>query len=96
MPLEIQRTVLVYRLWDDDDVRAVCEDHAAAGWLAMKTCALRDGAVEWHVSLQNAATRQQITAPTSDVIVSDLVTVVAQNVEQYNAANPDNQISQSS
>lgn len=92
MPLQIQRTVLVYRLWDDGDVTALGEDHAANAWLAMKTWALRDGAVECHVTLQNSATRQQVTAPTCDLIVSDLVTVVAQTVEEYNAANPDNQI----
>jgi len=91
MPLQIQRTATVYRLWDDDDIHALFEDHADAGWLCTLTC-LKDTAVVWQVSLQNTAARQFVTAPKSSVVVSDLTTVVAQTVSEYNAANPDNMI----
>lgn len=91
MPLQIQRTATVYRLWDDDDIRALFEDHAGAGWLCTITC-LKDTVVVWQVSLQNAATRQLVTANRDGVVVSDLVTVQAQTVSEYNAANPGNTI----
>lgn len=92
MPLQIQRTATVYRLWDDDDVHALFEDHAAAGWLCTLTCMGDGSGLTWQVSLQNSAARQVITAPTSSVVVSDQVTVQAQTVAEYNAANPGNTI----
>lgn len=92
MPLIIQRTATVYRLWDDDDLRQLFEDHAAADWLCVLNCGKEDGQVTWQVGLQNTAARQVVTALRDQVVVSDLVTVIAQSVEDYNAANPDNMI----
>ena len=87
MPLQIQRTATVYQLWDDSDVQALFEDHAEAGWLCTLTC-LKDTVVRWQVSLQNSATRQLVSAPRTDVVVSDLVTVESLTVSAYNTANP--------
>lgn len=95
MPLQIQRTATVYRLWDDDDIHALFEEHAAAGWLCTLTC-LKDSVVRWQVSLQNSATRQLVTAALGEVIVSDLVTVQAQSVDDYNAGHPNDMIEQES
>jgi hypothetical protein len=92
MPLEIQRTALVYRLWDDADLAALFEAHADADWLCTMTCGKEDGVVVWRVGLQNTAARQHITATRDQVIVSDLSTAFAQTVEYYNAANPGNMI----
>ena len=92
MPLTIQRTATVYRLWDDDDIHALFEDHAAQDWLCVLNCGKEDGVVSWRVGLQNTGARQVIDADRTKVVVSDLVTVIAQTVEEYNAANPDNTI----
>lgn len=92
MPLVIQRTATVYRLWDDDDVHALFEDHASAGWLCTLTCTKSDSSVVWQVSLQNSSTRQLVQAPRADVVVSDLVTVEAQTLLAYNLAHPDDMI----
>jgi hypothetical protein len=92
MPLQIQRTATVYRLWDDDDVNALFEDHATADWLCTINCAKEDGVVVWRFGLQNTAARQVVTATRDHVVVSDLVTASAQTVADYNAANPDNLI----
>lgn len=93
MPLQIQRTATVYRLWDEADAKAVCEDHAREGWLAEWKCIRQDGGLLlWVLSLQKTATKQLVSAPESHVIVSDFATVVAQTVEEYNDANLDNMI----
>ena len=95
MPLQIQRTATVYRLWDDGDVHELFEDHAAVDWLCTLNCAKDSGVVVWQVGLQNTAARQVVTATRDHVVVSDLVTVVAQTVAEYNAANPGNMIEES-
>jgi hypothetical protein len=46
----------------------------------------------WQVNMQKAATRQQITAPLTEVVVSDLVSVQAMTVAEFNAAYPDDAI----
>ena len=92
MPLQIQRTATVYRLWDDDDLRELFEDHAANDWLCALNCEKEDGVTVWRVGLQNTGARQVVTATREQVIVSDFVTVIAQTVDEYNAAHPDNTI----
>lgn len=92
MPLEIQRTALVYRLWDDSDVADLFNDHAEADWLCSMTCGKEGEAVVWQIGLQNSAARQHVTATREQVVVSDLATAYSQSVEDYNAANPDNMI----
>ena len=88
----ISRPVSVFRLWDNDDLRECFADHAAVGWVC-SLAAYRDGdTVVWSVGLQNNASRVQLTAGLSDVVVSDLVTVVTQTVDEFNAANPGNEI----
>jgi hypothetical protein len=42
--------------------------------------------------MQNSATRQQLTVPLTDVVVSDLVSVQAMTVAEFNAAHPDDAI----
>ena len=92
MPLVIQRTASVYRLWNDDDVRELFESHANAGWLCTVTC-IKDGdGVVWQVTLQNSSTRQLVQAPPSDVVISDLVTVESQTLLAYNLSNPNDVI----
>ena len=90
MPLQIQRTALVYRLWVQSDVSALFEDHAALGWLCTLTFVPPE--LVWQVAMQKAATRQQIAAPLTDVVVSDLVSVQAMTVAEFNAAYPDDVI----
>jgi hypothetical protein len=90
MPLVIQRSATVYRLWVQSDVSALFEDHAAAGWLCTLTCVPPD--MVWQVAMQKAATRQQITSPLTEVVVSDLVSVQAMTVADFNAAYPDDVI----
>ena len=92
MPLQIQRTATVYRLWDDEDLRELFEDHAANDWLCALNCEKEDTVVVWRVGMQNTEARQVVTATRDQVIVSDLVTVLAQNLADYNTANPDNTI----
>lgn len=92
MPLIIQRTATVYRLWDDEDVHALFEDHAAADWLCTLNCGKESDVVTWRVAMQHTANRQVVAALRDEVIVSDLVTVIAQSVQDYNEANPDNTI----
>lgn len=96
MPLQIQRTATVYRLWDSGDVTALFEAHAADGWVCQTTCHKDGDSLTWVVSLQKSDTRQLVTATLSDVVVSDLVTVYAQTVGDYNAANPDQPIEEGS
>lgn len=88
MPLQIQRTANVYLLWDDGDVKLLFEELSAADWI----CTLTVVHGVWQVSLQKTATRQHVIAPTSDVVISDGMTVLAQTVEEYNADHPDNMI----
>lgn len=95
MPLQIQRTATVYRLWDDDDLKAVFVDHLPAGWLTTLTFASDGGDPAFRLVIQNSATRQIVQAPLDHVIVSDLVTVVAQSVNDYNAEHPGNEIEES-
>jgi len=90
MPLVIQRSAAVYRLWVQSDVSALFEDHAALGWLCTLTCVPPD--MVWQVAMQKAATRQQLTVPLTDVVVSDLVSVQAMTVAEFNAAYPDDVI----
>jgi hypothetical protein len=90
MPLVIQRSAAVYRLWVQSDVSALFEDHAAVGWLCTLTCVPPE--MVWQVAMQKAATRQQITAPLPEVVVSDLVSVQAMSVAEFNAAYPDDAI----
>lgn len=94
MPLQIQRTATVYRLWDEEDLKAVFVDHLPGGWLTTLTYFKEKDTdvAEFRLTLQNAETRQIVTASLDGVVVSDLVTVVAQTVEQYNAENPDSVI----
>jgi hypothetical protein len=90
MPLVIQRSAKVYRLWVQSDVSALFEDHAAVGWLCTLTCVPPE--LVWQVSMQKAATRQLITAPLAGVVVSDLVSVQAMTVTEFNTAYPDDAI----
>ena len=90
MPLVIQRSATVYRLWVQSDVSALFEDHAALGWLCTLTCVPPE--LVWQVAMQKAATRQQITAPLTEVVVSDLVSVQAMSVAAFNTAYPDDAI----
>ena len=92
MPMQIQRPANVYLLWDDSDVRALFDDLSAAGWL----CTLTVAGGAWQVALQNTAAKQLVTAPTTHVVVSDSVTVYAQTVAEFNAANPDHMIEEGS
>lgn len=92
MPLTIQRTATVYRLWDDADLRDCFTDHAELGWVGSLVCAKETDTVTWVVRLQHSELRQLISASLEDVVVSDGVTVQAQTVTDYNTANPDNQI----
>jgi hypothetical protein len=93
MPLTIQRTASVYRLWDDDDLRTCFADHASVGWVCSLVCYQENGQTVWSVRLQNNDTRQLLSIPADDgVVVSDLVTVQTQTLLEYNAANPDNMI----
>ena len=92
MPLVIQRTATVYRLWNNDDVHDLFESHANAGWLCQTTC-IKDGdGVTWQVTLQKSDTRQLVQAPLGDVVISDLVTVESQTLLAYNLANPNDAI----
>lgn len=88
MALTITRTATVYRLWDNDDLRELFTLHADVGWVCSLVCSA-DG---WGVRLQNASTRQLISAVLGDVVVSDLVTVESQSVAVYNVAHPDDMI----
>ena len=92
MPLQIQRTATVYRLWDDQDLAELFDSHAAAGWLCSVSCGLEDQVVVWRVGLQHTANRVHVTALREGVVVSDGTTLVAQTVAEYNTANPDNMI----
>jgi hypothetical protein len=88
MPLQIQRTATVYRLWDDDDLKALFVDHLPGGWLTTLTYIRDNDVAGFRVMMQNAESRQQVTATLAQVVVSDLVSVVAQSVADYNAENP--------
>jgi hypothetical protein len=90
MPLVIQRSATVYRLWEQTDVSALFEDHAAVGWLCTLTCVPPE--LVWQVAMQKSATRQQLTVPLTDVVVSDLVSVQAMTVAEFNAEYPDDAI----
>jgi hypothetical protein len=90
MPLVIQRSAKVYRLWVQADVSALFEDHAAVGWLCTLTCVPPE--LVWQVAMQKAATRQMVTAPLTEVVVSDLVSVQAMTVAEFNAAYPNDAI----
>jgi hypothetical protein len=92
MPMVIQRTATVYRLWDHNDFAALFDDHANAGWLCTLTAQKPADVVVKQVALQNTQTRQLVNAQLTDVVVSDLVTVEAQTVAEYNVAHPDNAI----
>jgi hypothetical protein len=92
MPLQIQRTANVYQLWDDDDLKSVFVDHLEAGWLTTLTYTTVDGVAAFRLTMQNAESRQLVNASLDDVVVSDLVTVIAQTVDEYNEANPNNTI----
>jgi len=83
----ISRPVSVFRLWDNDDLRACFESLASSGWLCSLACA-----GQWSVQLQHNTNRLQATATLDDVIVSDGVSVEVQTVAAFNAANPGNQI----
>jgi hypothetical protein len=95
MPLQIQRVATVYQLSNPSDLWAVFQDHLPAGWLTTLTyCKAQesDPAPVFRLTMQNSETRQLVTASLSDVIVSDLMTVTAQTVSDYNAENPNNTI----
>lgn len=92
MPLQIQRTATVYRMWNDSDLRECFAVHADAGWVSSLVCAKDGASLVWGVRLQNADLRQQVAATLDDVVVSDGVTVQAFTVAAYNDANPDNLI----
>lgn len=92
MPLQIQRTASVYRLWDDHDLWELFSVLAATGWVCTVTAA---GAEPVSVQLQSTSTRQLVSATRSQVVVSDGVTVVAQSLGEFNAANPTNSIEES-
>lgn len=92
MPLQIQRSALVYRLWDDADLKELFADHIGADWLTTLTYVMDNGEPDFRLTMQNSKTRQIVTATLSDVIVSDFVTVMAQTVSEYNAANPEHTI----
>lgn len=91
MPLTITRTAQVYRLWDDDDLRTCFADHAEAGWTCSLIC-YKEETVLWGVRLQHNDSRTLLAPATSDVVVSDLVTVQTMSLEEYNSAHPDNMI----
>jgi hypothetical protein len=85
----------VYLLSNPSDLWAVFEDHLPAGWLTTLTyCKEKETDPEplFRLTMQNAETRQIVTTSLSGVVVSDLVTVIAQTVAEYNAANPTNTI----
>jgi hypothetical protein len=86
----------VYRLWDDDDLRELFASHADEGWVCSLVCGQEGSEITWAVRLQNNTSRQLLSASLSDVVVSDLVTVVAQSLDDYNAANPDAKIEEGS
>lgn len=89
MPLQIQRAATVYRMWVNDDVKELCVTHAAAGWLVTQTWFQQGDDVIHGTSLQKTATNQLVTATDLQVVVSDLVTVSALSVEDYNRTYSD-------
>lgn len=98
MPIEINRPVTVYRMWDMDDVRQCFEAHAESGWLCSLVCYPDEDhkgkpktvTAVWGVRLQQK--RTQIAATTDQVLLSDLTTVTAMNLADYNAEYPSDQI----
>lgn len=98
MPLQINRPVTVYRLWNMDDVRECFSVHAEAGWLCSLVCypdedrrgKLKKPDVQWGVRLQQK--RTQIAATLDQVLLSDLTTVTVMSLADYNAEYPDDQI----
>lgn len=88
MPLQIQRTATVYQLDDDTDLQDCFGALAESGWVCSLVCT-PDG---WSVRLQNNEQRILLTPERADVVVTDGVTVQTMTVEEYNTANPDNQI----
>ena len=96
MPLTIQRSATVYRLWDENDLRECFGVHAETGWVCSLVCAKENDTVVWAVRLQHSESRQLISAAVDDVVVSDGVTVQALTVAAYNTANPDNVIEEGS
>jgi len=84
MPIQISKPVTVYRLWDNDDLRAVFAALAQAGWLC--SLAASNDPVEWVVHLQHNTRRVQVSASVDDVLVWDGTTVVTETVDEFNAA----------
>ena len=84
MPLQINKPVIVYRLWDNTDLRECFEVLAGQGWL----CSLSaDGnPVSWSVQFQHNKRREQVTAAVDDVLVWDGTVPQPQTVAEFNAA----------
>lgn len=94
MPIQIQRTATVYRLWNTDDLWAVFADHFDAGWATTLIYCKADesAAPAFRLTLQHSETRQIKTAALDEVLVSDLVTVQVMTVAAYNAEHPETTI----
>lgn len=90
MPIQINKPVTVYRLWDNSDLRHCFESLTVSGWLC--SLAASGSPAVWSVQLQHNTHRLQASATLNDVILTDGVLVEVQTVEAFNAANPDNQI----
>jgi hypothetical protein len=86
----ISRPVSVYRLWDNDDLRDCFEALAVSGWLC--SLAASGDPVVWSVQFQHNTNRLQASASLDDVVVSDGLSVEVQTVDEFNAANPGNEI----
>lgn len=92
MPLTITMTAQVYKLWEPADSDAVFEAVALAGWISRMQCMVLDGVLVWSVVFQRNSSREQIQAARDDVAIFDGTTLITQTLEDYNAANPGNQI----
>lgn len=89
MPIQVNKPVTVYRLFDDTDLRDCFTALAESGWL----CSLvAEPGVVWSVRLQHNKNRVQVSADPDGVLVWDGVTPVAQSVADFNTDNPGNRI----
>lgn len=93
MPVDVTRPAKAYRLWASGDVDALGSSHAAVGWTVTQNWTpAPGGTVQRTMLLQNNATRQAISIPVDQVVVSDLTNVEPLTVADYNALYPNDQI----
>lgn len=96
MPLTVARPANAYRLDDSDDLHAMFEAHAAAGWICQLVCRPGEAGPVWAVRMQLNDVVPTQSIDLDRIVVSDLMRIDAFTATEYASAYPESPLPEGS